>query len=225
MKPVTIVTLLALLTLPLIADSPKGTVPRSAADKYAAHAEEGGAAIGATLLTAKDVHKTLNTDLTHCCRVVEVALYPAKNSTIDVSSNDFVLRLAGTDTAVKPSSAELVAEELLKKNSDGGGVTTTGEVHVGYESGIDPLTGQRVHGVEYGGGVGVGIGNMGPGPDPTDRDRYLIERELNEKALPDDTALAPVAGYLYFSLSKDNKKAAHELEYTLNGHKVTLKLD
>jgi len=37
--------------------------------------------------------------------------------------------------------------------------------------------------------------------------------------------LAPVAGYLYFSLSKENKKALHELEYTLNGQKVSLKLD
>ena len=98
---------------------------------------------------------------------------------------------------------------------------------MGYESGTDPITGQRVHGVETGGGVGVGIGNAQPAPRPgsTDRDRYVMEMELNEKALPDDTVSAPIAGYLYFSLSKDNKKASHQLEYILNGQKVSLKLD
>ena len=159
MKAAIILTLLAILTLPLLGDSPKGTVPCTRAEKYAAHIEVGGAALGATLLTPKDVHKAFNTDLTRCCHVVEVALYPAKRHTMDVSPNDFVLRLAGTDTAVKPSSAGVLPAQLQKENSNGSGVRTVGEVHVGYESGIDPITGQRVHGVETGGGAGVGVGN------------------------------------------------------------------
>jgi hypothetical protein len=225
MKAVTILTLLAILTLPLIADAPKGTVPRSAAEKYAAHAEADGAAIGATLLKSKDVHKGFSTDLTSCCLVVEVALYPAKDKAINISSDEFVLRLAGTETAIKTSSARLLAAQLQKKNSGAVGVTPVGEVHVGYESGVDPLTGQRVHGVDTGVGVGVGVGGPGPGPASTDRDRDVMELELTEKALPENTVSAPVAGYLYFSLPKDNKKATHQLEYTLNGHKVSLKLD
>ena len=137
---------------------------------------------------------------------------------------------AGTDTAVKASTAVVVAAQLQDKNKDDTaktGISTVGEVHVGYESGTDPITGQRVHGVETGGGVGVGVGNSQPAPRPgsTDRDRYVMEMELNEKALPDDTVSTPVAGYLYFSLSKDNKKAGHQLEYILNGQKVSLKLD
>jgi len=230
MKPVIILTLLAMLALPLIADAPKGTVPRSAADKYATHAEADGAALGATLLTSKEVHKAFTTDLNRCCRVVEVALYPAKGKSVDVSPGEFVLRLAGTDTAVKASTAVVLAAQLQEKNRNdtaNTGVTTVGEVHVGYESGIDPITGQRVHGVETGGGVGVGVGNSQPGQRPasTDRDRYVMEIELNEKALPDDTVSAPVAGYLYFSLSKENRKASYQLEYILNGQKISLKLD
>ena len=225
MKPAIIVTFLAILTLPLIADAPKGTVPRSTVRKYAAHAEVGAAGIGAALLTSKDVHKAFSTDLTRCCLVVEVAIYPAKDKAINISSDDFVLRLAGTETAVKASSARLLAAQLQKKNSGTVGVTPVGEVHVGYESGTDPLTGQRVHGIDTGVGVGVGVGGRGLGPASTDRDRDVMELELTEKALPEDTASAPVAGYLYFSLSKDNKKAVHELEYTLNGRKVSLKLD
>jgi hypothetical protein len=226
MKPATVLTLLAILTLPMLANGPKGTVPRGAASSYAAHGEADGASIGAALLASREVHKAFSTDLTRCCRVVEVALYPGKEKPLDVSPDDFVLRLAGTDTAVKPSSARLLAAQLQKKNADSVGVNPVTEAHVGYESGIDPMTGQRVHGVDTGVGVGVGVGRgPGAGPASTIRDRDVMELELDEKSLPEQTAAAPVAGYLYFSLSKDNKKAAHQLEYTLNGQKVSLKLD
>jgi hypothetical protein len=217
--------LLAILTLPLMADAPKGTVPRSTAGKYAAHTEVGGAALGATLLTPKDVHKAFSTDLTRCCLVVEVALYPANDKAIDVLPDEFVLRLAGTETAVKTSSARLLAAQLQKKNSSATAVTPVGEAHVGYESGIDPLTGQHVHGVVYGVGAGVVVDGREPGPASSDRDRDVMELELTEKALPEDMASAPVAGYLYFSIPKESKKTVHQLEYTLNGQKVSLKLD
>jgi len=71
----------------------------------------------------------------------------------------------------------------------------------------------------------VGIGHDPAAPASTLRDRDVMELELTEKALPEDAVSAPVAGYLYFSLAKNNKKAVHQLEYTLNGQKVSLKLD
>jgi hypothetical protein len=194
--------------------------------KYATHAEAGGAMVGATLLTPKDVRKAFTTDLNHCCLVVEVALYPAKGKAINVSSDEFVLRLAGTETAVKASSAEVLAAQLQRKNSNQPAVMPVGEAHVGYESGIDPLTGQRIHGVETGVGVGVAVGHDPAAASASAaRDRAATELELAEKALPEDTVTTPVAGYLYFSLSKADRKAAHELEYTLDGQKVLLKLD
>jgi hypothetical protein len=226
MKASSTLIALAILTLPLMADTPKGTVPRSMASKYSAHTEAGGALIGASLLKPQEVHKVFSTDLSRCCVVVEVALYPAKDKPIEVFSDDFVLRLEGTDTAVKPSSATLLAAQLQKKNENTHDVAVNSTVYVGYESGTDPLTGQRVHGVETAAGVGVGVGgNPGAAPASTDRDRDVMELELSEKGLPQDTASAPVAGYLYFSLPKGTKKATHQLEYTLNGQKVLLKLD
>jgi hypothetical protein len=226
MKAAAILTTLAIVSLPLMADSPKGTVPRSSAEKYTAHAETDGAALGATLLTPKDIHKAFSTDLSHCCLVVEVALYPPKDGAINISTDDFILRLAGTETAVKATSARLLAAQLQKKNSDSMAVTPVAEVHVGYESGTDPLTGQRVRGVEAGGGVGVGVGrDPSAAPASTPRDRDVMELELTEKALGENTVSVPVAGYLYFSISKDNRKAAHQLEYTIHGQKVSLKLD
>lgn len=126
---------------------------------------------------------------------------------------------------MKPSSARLLAAQLQKKNESTKDVAASPEVHVGYESGIDPITGQRVHGIDYGVGVGVGVGR-GPGMPPasTDCDRDVMELELSEKGLPEGVASAPVAGYLYFSLPNDSKKASRQLEYTLNGESVSLKL-
>jgi hypothetical protein len=99
---------------------------------------------------------------------------------------------------------------------------------VGYESGgIDPVTGQRRgRGVYTSTGVGVGVGGpQPPAPGSTERDRRTMELELSEKGLPEGNAAAPVSGYLYFVLSSGkNKKAPHQLEYMLNGEKITLQL-
>jgi len=230
MKPVTALALLAMFSLPLAADSDSGIVPRSAPTKYAAHAEASGAAIGATLLSPKDVHKNFHTDLNACCRVVEVALYPPDKGTMDIDLRDFVLRVVGTEMAVKASGPVVVVGLLLPPdpNSKTGDIRVVGEAHIGLESESGPYPGQRTRGVETGGGIGVG--NMGPDGTPnasstSDHDRYLMEQELNEKSLPNDQVSKPAAGYLYFPLPKDNRKAVYQLEYTLNGQPITLKLN
>lgn len=91
------------------ADGPKGTVPHATADKYDAHAEQDGMAIGATMLTAKQVRKLFKADVGRCCRVVEVALYPQKDGHAEVSLNDFTLRNTSQDDGAKPSSAKVAA--------------------------------------------------------------------------------------------------------------------
>lgn len=90
-------------------DSPKGTVPRTSADKYDAHAEQNDVAVGASVLTPKQVRKVFTTDVTRCCVVVEVALYPQKDGRIEVSLNDLTLRVVGQEEAAKPSSAKVAA--------------------------------------------------------------------------------------------------------------------
>lgn len=161
MKTATVLVALAIFTAPLAADSGSGTVPRSAPTKYAAHAEAGGAAIGATLLSPKDVHKNLHTDVSLCCRVVEVAIYPSNGGTVNIEPRDFVLRVVGTGTAVKPSSPTVVVAKLLPPDSNHktGDIRVVGDAHIGWESAPGLYPGQRIHGVETGGGVGVG--NMG----------------------------------------------------------------
>jgi hypothetical protein len=207
--------------------APKGTVARSNALKYPAHAEQDGVALGAVLLTSQAARSNFVSDLNHCCLVVEVALYPQKGQNLDVSLNDFSLRPVGADTAVKAASATLVSGTLQKKAAASRDVVVSPSVGVGYESGAvyDPVTGQpRGGGVYTQTGVGVGIGPPGGQGGGTDADRKVIEAELGEKGLPEGAVATPVAGYLYFPLAKKAKNAHYELEYMLNGNKVVLRL-
>lgn len=212
-------------------DAPKGTVPRETADKYPAHAEQSGVAIGAKLLTADQARHAFTTDVNRCCLVVEVALFPAKDDSLQISLNAFMLRVVGAEDATRPSSAEVLAGKL-QRQAEGPppgphDVTVSPTVGIGYESGgIDPVTGQRrPGGVVTSTGVGVGIGGPAPPPRPgsTDADRRAMAQELNEKALPEGKATAPIAGYVYFALDR-KKKLTYQLEYTLNGEKVIVPL-
>ena len=206
--------------------APKGTVPRSSAERYAVHAERNGVGIGVVLLTPEQARKLFVSDVNHCCVVAEVALYPAKDKPLDVTLNDFVLRVGGTDVAAKPSSAKVVATTLQKKAGSTRDVTVTPTVGIGYESGgYDPATGtQRSGGVYRQAGVGVGIGGNGPQPASSEKDRAAMETELTEKGLPEGSASAPVAGYIYFPLASRKKNSTLKLEYKVSGESVSLTL-
>ncbi|HEY6307346.1 MAG TPA: hypothetical protein VI488_12905 [Candidatus Angelobacter sp.] len=212
-------------------DAPKGTVPRSAPDKYSAHAEENGVGIGATRLSASQAKKVFSTDVDRCCLVVEVALYPQKDGLTEVSLDDFALRIAGQDIATRPSGPELVAARLqkpLQPKSDSPDVVISQTSGIGYTTGgVDPVTGQRRPGgviTTAGAGVGVGVGgSRQPTPVAADTDRRTMELELSEKSLPQGNTSTPVSGYLYFNLAQ-KKNAKYQLEYMLDGKKVVLAL-
>jgi hypothetical protein len=210
-------------TATLAVAGPKGTVPKASASGYAEHIEENGTAIGATLLLPREVRKTFVSDVNRCCTVVEIALYPSKAKALEISLNDFVLRVKGTETASKPSSAKVAASTLQRKAASDRDVTVSPSLGVGYESGgYDPLTGSRGGGVYRQAGVGVGIGNPGPNPGSTDKDRSVMETELSEKGLPEGQTSKPIAGYIYFPIK--DKRTIYQLEYILDGRKVLLAL-
>lgn len=206
--------------------APKGTVPRSSADRYAVHAERNGVGIGVVLLTPEQARKLFVSDVNHCCIVAEIALYPAKEKPLDVTLNDFVLRVSGTDIAAKPTSAKVVATTLQKKAASTRDVTVTPSVGIGYESaGYDPSTGTRHSGGVYQqAGVAVGVGSNDPRPASTEKDRAAMESELTEKGLAEGSASAPIAGYVYFPLTSRKKNSTLKLEYKVNGETVSLAL-
>lgn len=202
---------------------PKGTVPKTAASAYGVHRQHNGTAIGATLVVPREVRKTFVSDVNRCCTVVEVAFYPPKAKVLNISLNDFVLRVKGTQTAFKPSSAKVIAATLQRKAATDRNITVSPSMGVGYESGgYDPVTGTRVGGIYQQAGVGVGIGSPGPNPGSSDKDRSAMETELSEKGLPEGQTSAPIAGYIYFPIK--NKRATYQLEYILDGQKVLFTL-
>jgi hypothetical protein len=206
--------------------APKGTVPRASVERYPVHTVRDGVGVGVVLLSREQVRKAFASDVDQCCAVAEVALYPAKDKGLEVSLNDFVLRVSGTDTAAKAASAKLVATSLQRKAGSGRDVTVSPTVGVGYESaGYDPVTGGRTSGgVTRSAGVMVGIGGSGPNSGSTDKDRAAMETELGEKGLPEGSVSAPVAGYVYFPLASRKKGTPLQMEYTLKGNKFVLNL-
>ena len=222
------ISLLAVVAASTAMAGPKGTAPRSAADKYRTHAEGDGVAIGAELLSSSQVRDTFTSDVSHCCLVVEVAFYPQKDKPLRISLDDFKLQAAGSKKGVKPLRAWAVAATIQDRNEQTREVVTTQSVGVGYESGtvIDPITGrpEKVHGVTTRADVGVGIGDSDPRPSSSNRDREIMETELSEKGLPEGDASAPVSGYLYFPLSAKKKRAALQLKYILGDEPVVFTL-
>lgn len=222
-----------------IAQTRRGTVPRSAATDYSAHASQESVQIGASLLTHKDLKKIFATDVNQCCLVVEVAFYPARGSDnkdnfVKISLDDFMLREAGMELGAKPStpevlSARLEVQPVAPDREHRPGVSSSSDI--GYER----TTQQNGPGHTTSGGVverssigiGVPIGGSGgsrlPEGTSAEGNRRAIEAELTEKSLPETSAWEPVAGYLYFSVPK-KKKSGYELVYMLGDKKVVLPL-
>lgn len=206
---------------------PRGSVPRSSADRYHSHAQSDGTSVGADILTPKQVGKAFVSDLNRCCIVVEFAFYPDRETGPHaLSLDDFALYISGSDIGTKPRSAIVVVASLQKKAGSGPPVAVHTAATVGYESGTatDPNTGQptRVHGVYT--GTEVDVSDPKPAPGSTARDREVMEKELDEKGLPVGKAAAPVAGYLYFSIHDRKKDAKYQLEFNFNGEKLLLPL-
>jgi hypothetical protein len=220
----------------------QGTAPKASAEKYAAHAENNGAKIGAARLSsgqiikAFSVDKTFARDVTENCVVVEVGLYPAKDGALEVAPDNFALHASGQDNAVK-SSAPTAAVAAIPyyvqlgemSGGGGGGIMSAPRPQVDSPTGVnrDPITGMprrsvgiRPPGTDIGAGVGDG-GQSGQASLP--HERRDLASKMTEKALPQGKATAPVSGFLYFSV-ETRKGEKYQLEYTLNGKSVVLPL-
>jgi hypothetical protein len=226
-------TLLVALSF-LASESLRGTVPRSAATDYAAHASQDNIQVGASLLTHKELKKIFATDVNQCCLVVEVAVYPPKDTPVKLSLDDFMLREAGMELGTKPSLPETLAARLEVQptaidREHRPGVTSGSDI--GYERTTEQngtsrtSSGGVVQRSRVGIGVPVGGGDsrLPEGRTTPEGNHRAIEAELKEKGLPETSAWEPVAGYLYFSVPK-KKKSGYELVYMAGDKKVVLPL-
>lgn len=215
---------LVLFTSAVMLAGGDGLRPRGNVADYPAHASVAGVAIGASVVPPDQVRKLFATDLNRAGYiVVEVGIFLTPDKAVDVTARDFMMRTEA-DVTVRAATPDAIAGMMEDaKNpppASGGGrdITLYPTADIGYESGVDPITGRRVSGVYRGAGVGVGVGGNQGGPPPpppgvSGRDHDTMERELSDKAIPEGTATRPVAGYLYFPRPAKKKSGAVELTW------------
>ena len=224
---------ICLLTGLLPADDAGGIRPRESSADYTAHQKASGATVAAAVVPPDQVKKLFATDLNAGGYIViEVAIYPEAGAEIDVSSGDFLLRVASNPAIVRNASARAIAAALQRKSkppevrhkSD---VNVYPTATIGYESGTDSY-GRRRSGVYTAAGVGVGVGDdpraaAPPRPASTYPDRTTMEQELADKALPEGKMTRAVAGYLYFPKpTPKQRNAEYEITWYGNDRQVRL---
>jgi hypothetical protein len=210
---------------------PRGVPARSSPNNYTAHLTVDGLTYAASLVPADEVKHIFAFDISKSYIVFEVAVYSQTGLPVNLEPDGFVVRSSQTGDSARRADSTTVASVIQQKNippppSKVGPVTASTEV--GYESGRDPYTGQRVHGTYTAAQVGVGAGDNGPRPMPSPggypQDRELLENQLWDKSLPGGRSPGPTAGYLYFSSASLKKKASgvYELEYLSSGQEPVL---
>jgi hypothetical protein len=209
-----------------------GISPRAKADDYAANAQEGSTVYAASLLPAKQVKNLFAFDISGDYLVFEVACYINPSNPLQIQRDDFVVKGRAQGELTHQAEADTVASVTQQKNlpkpasrkPDVGGA-----VGVGYQTGTDPYTGRKVHGVYTDAEVGVGIGNDGsaqryPTPGGTLEDRELLRNQLVARSLPEGKMDHAVAGYLYFPRAglKPQQDGTYVLKYLIASKEVSL---
>jgi hypothetical protein len=190
---------------------PKGVHPRATPDDYAVKASGANADYAASLINAEQAKQLFAFDITGKYLVFEIACFPKENQTLEIDTDDFLMKRDKGEMAheADPSAVALAIQMENAPRPSIRNTQVSTEAHIGYESGRDPVTGQRVNGTYGGGGVGVEHGgapppdNPRPGGTPVDRD--LLQGQLQERQLPSGKFDHAVAGYLYFARSAVKK--------------------
>ena len=240
------VQFLLICTTLLMAASP-GIRPRADASNYPVHREQADFSIGAALIPPEQAKKMFKLDLNHAGYVViEIGVFPAAGKDVDLYPSDFTLFVGEKLVALRPVSADTIAEVVAGRTEPPRprgpvGVDSSAGISVGRESYPDPVTGRRTTRTVTETDAGVGVGSA-PGScrgydcDPnapvpptsqpsSTQTANTISQDLWEKSLPDGKTVRAVAGYLYFPKPTGKaKNAAWELRYESADVKTQLPL-
>jgi hypothetical protein len=237
---------LLIFAVVLLAGAP-GIRPRADANSYPAHQEQADFSIGAVVIPPQQAKKMFKLDLSHAGYVVvEVGIFPAAGKDVDLYPSDFTLSVGEKSTALRPVSADTIAEVLVKADpprpSGPLDVNTSAGVSVGHGTYTDPVTGRRTSGTITETDAGVGVGGPAPRPcrgfncdsttpvPPASQPSSVqtansVAQDLWEKSLPDGKTAHAVAGYLYFPKpARAGKDADWELRYENADGKTRLPL-
>jgi len=177
----------------------QGTVPKPKPEDYDVHATSGNLTIGAEFM----VHSFSGEGQMYLVEdflVVEVALYPPKNTELAALPSDFALRINGKKPLLLPASPQFAASTLAhpewsgRPNLEGGvGMGDTGVIF------------GRPTRTQVPGGQDPDTTRLPPrAPAPDDRSglgkpQVIPAPELLVRtALPTDPQRGPVSGFLYF---------------------------
>ena len=202
--------------------------PRSPSD-YAVSAQLNGTTFAASILSSDQVKHIFAVDISKSYIVIEVACFPAANTSLDVHPDDFLVKNGTKGEFIHPADGVTVASVIQGKNAPPppSRSTVQTEAAVGYQTGTDAY-GRRVHSVYTEAGAAVGPDSSVP-PDPrpgsSPKDRQNLEYQLMDRGLGEGRTTAPVAGYLYFPVASLKKPPAntYQLQYFGDaGQKVDL---
>ena len=221
--------LVLLTAVPLLCAQPGGIPVRPAPTDYATRNVVDGITVAASVLSPEQVRKLFSKDLNHeGYTVVEVAVYPAGSAPLDVTPDEFVMRVGSDGTFLSSRTPAAIAGGDKKTGTSASKGSNPpqlpGNVHVyegatiGYESRTNGPYGRQ-------GGVYTGTQTTvtnAPYPDyppqqaPVPRgakpDWTALKQELEAKELPAGRTADPVAGYLYFlKASTKEKRPDYEL--------------
>lgn len=182
-------------------DAPRGLPTRSAAADYPAHARAGNLAIGAEYMV-RSFSGRGHTFATGDYLVIEVALFPPRGETVEVSSGAFSLRINGKKRALLAQSPGMVAASLKYPDWDeprrlevGGGLGDAGVIY-GRPEPVERFPGDpRARNP---------LPRPPRAPDPPNpsgierRPPPAADEIAVESALAEGPTRAAVAGYLYF---------------------------
>ncbi len=234
----------SLLTLsavvPLFAQS-AGIPVRSAPTDYDTRNVVDGITVAASAVPPEQVKKLFSKDLNHeGYLVVEVAVWPAAGALVDVSPDEFTLRVGSNSTILQSQTPAQIAagdkrgmsSKTMKPPELPGNVHVYNTATIGYESG-DARNG-RPGGVYTGGSTTVGVGNppypQGPPPSqPMPRaakpDWTAAKQEMEDKELPPGRITARIAGYLYFlKAPTKEKRPDYELAWYRTAGQIRLSI-
>jgi hypothetical protein len=212
--------LLLTLTLAFAGD---GIPARGSADDYPAHQVSGKVAVGAALVSPAQVKKLFGEDLDKRGYVVfEVGMFPIGDSEVEVSPDDFKLRLGPEGAVTRAATPHMVASDVHPQPAP----ATQVPAKVQTRETIGVITGSNGRTAVYT-DTSVTVGNRPtPPPPPTTRSTGNdgLEQRIDEKSLPDVKTRRAVAGYVFFPKPTGDKHADYELLYFGFDSQMTLKL-
>ena len=200
-----------------------GVTPRKNAQDYPSMQTQGDLTLGAAQLSPKQVRKQFVSSLGNRYVVVEVGIYP--RAEMKLSPLDFSLRRKGNTELIHPEDPTSIAAKINEREQKGQDIAVTPVVGVEFSTGRDPDDpyGRSGRGIRTTSGAMVGVNSKKKSPKASAGDVQAMSAELREKSVPETTAKAPLAGYLYFPVTAEETQS-YELVYQFDGEKIVIPL-